>query len=116
MPKRLRALFVEDSDHDAQLLLRELEQSGYEVMYERVETGAAMEEALFRQTWDIIICDYSLPQFGALAALVTLKESGIDIHNRTNTCFCHSCGKSNCMRFADSDIKKSIGELLAYLF
>jgi signal transduction histidine kinase len=79
MPKRLRALFVEDSDHDAQLLLRELRRSGYEVVYERVETRAAMEAALFRQTWDIIICDYSLPQFNALTALITLKESRLDI-------------------------------------
>jgi signal transduction histidine kinase len=79
MAKILRALFVEDSDDDAQLLLRELRRSGYDVVYERVETRAAMEEALFDKAWDIVICDYSLPQFNAMTALVTLKESGIDI-------------------------------------
>jgi signal transduction histidine kinase len=79
MAKLLRALFVEDSADDAQLLLRELRRSGYDVVYERVETRAAMEEALFDKAWDIVICDYSLPQFNAMAALVTLKESGLDI-------------------------------------
>lgn|GEM_PF-3182997 len=79
MSKLLRALFVEDSDDDAQLLLRELRRSGYDVVYERVETRAAMEEALLHKTWDIVICDYSLPQFNAMTALVTLKESGLDI-------------------------------------
>jgi signal transduction histidine kinase len=79
MSRLLRALFVEDSDEDAQLLLRELRRSGYDVVSERVETRAAMEEALFHKTWDIVICDYSLPQFNAMTALVTLKESGIDI-------------------------------------
>lgn len=79
MSKLLRALFVEDSADDAQLLLRELRRSGYDVVYERVETRAAMEEALFDKAWDIVLCDYSLPEFNAMAALVTLKESGLDI-------------------------------------
>ena len=79
MPRTLRALFVEDSDDDAQLLLRELQRSGYDVDYQRVETRPEMELALRRKTWDIILCDYTLPQFDAMAALSALKESGLDI-------------------------------------
>jgi signal transduction histidine kinase len=79
MPGLLRVLFVEDSDDDAQLLLRELRRNGYEVEYQRVETQPAMEQALRQRPWDVILCDYSLPQFDAMAALSTLKESGLDI-------------------------------------
>ena len=79
MTRYLRALLVEDSDDDAQLLLRELERNGYDVEYERVEDRSAMERALRRKAWDIILCDYSLPQFDAMAALTTLKDSGVDI-------------------------------------
>jgi signal transduction histidine kinase len=79
MPGLLRVLFVEDTDDDAQLLLRELRRNGYEVEYQRVETRPAMEQALRQKTWDVILCDYSLPQFDAMAALSTLKESGLDI-------------------------------------
>ncbi len=75
----LRALIVEDWDSDAQLVVRELRRHGYEVEYERVETRPAMEQALAQQGWDIILCDYSLPQFNAMNALTTLKESGLDI-------------------------------------
>jgi signal transduction histidine kinase len=75
----LRALIVEDWDSDAQLVVRELRRHGYEVEYERVETRPAMEQALAQQGWDIILCDYSLPQFNAMNALTTLKESGRDI-------------------------------------
>jgi signal transduction histidine kinase len=79
MAKLLRALLVEDSEIDAQLLLRELQQSGYVVEYERVETRAAMQQSLSGGVWDVVLCDYSLPQFNAVNALRILKESGIDI-------------------------------------
>jgi putative nucleotidyltransferase with HDIG domain len=76
---RLRILLVEDSEDDAQLLLREIKRAGYDVEFERVETASAMKTALARQSWDVIICDYSLPQFGAQQALAVLKESGNDL-------------------------------------
>jgi len=76
---RLRILLVEDSEDDAQLLLREIKRGGYDVEFERVETANAMKTALARQMWDVIICDYSLPQFGAQQALALLKESGHDL-------------------------------------
>jgi signal transduction histidine kinase len=75
----LRVLIVEDLDSDAQLILRELRHHGYDIDYERVETRPAMEQALARQGWDIILSDYSLPHFNAMQALATLKESGLDI-------------------------------------
>ena len=51
----LRALLVEDSEDDALLLLFELERLGYTTTYERVMTAEAMNEALARQHWDIIL-------------------------------------------------------------
>lgn len=79
MNNPLRVLLVEDSEDDAQLLLRELKRGGYATEFERVETATAMEASLTQQAWDIIICDYSLPQFGAPQALTILKESGRDL-------------------------------------
>ena len=75
----LRVLLVEDSVDDAQLVVRELQRNGYEVVHERVETQAAMQQALMEKPWDIILCDYSLPQFSAMKALQALKASGLDI-------------------------------------
>ena len=79
MNTHLRVLLVEDSEDDSQLLLREIRRGGHGVEFERVETATAMKAALARQTWDVIICDYSLPQFGAPQALAVLKESGYDL-------------------------------------
>jgi len=75
----LRLLLVEDSEKDAMLLLRHLRRSKYRVTVERVDTSAAMLAALNTQTWDLIICDYSMPQFSAFAALKLLQDSGLDL-------------------------------------
>ncbi len=77
--KRLRLLLVEDSEDDAQLLLRELQRGGYEVESMRVETQAAMQAALDSQTWDVVISDYSMPQFSAPQALDTMQASNVDL-------------------------------------
>ena len=79
MTKPLRVLIVEDSEEDSALLLHELRRGGYEPVYERVDTLEAMTAALARQTWDIVLADYTLPHFSTIAALILLKESGLDL-------------------------------------
>jgi putative nucleotidyltransferase with HDIG domain len=49
------------------------------VEFERAETADAMRAALTRQTWDLIICDFSLPRFSAPNALELLKKSNHDL-------------------------------------
>jgi PAS domain S-box-containing protein len=77
--KLRQCLVVEDSEDDAQLVLRELRRAGYDVTWERVETAVTMRAALERQPWDFILCDYNLPQFSGLAALELLRASGLDL-------------------------------------
>ena len=75
----LRVLMVEDSEDDALLEIRELKKGGYNPVYERVETAAAMKKTLKEKQWDIILCDYKLPQFSGTKAIALLKEINIDI-------------------------------------
>src|SRR5216110_717282 len=79
MGKPLRVLMVEDSEDDARLMLRELRGAGYDLTHERVDTGAALEAALDRHPWDLVIGDYSMPHFSGTAALAILRERGLDI-------------------------------------
>jgi PAS domain S-box-containing protein len=79
MATPLKVLCVEDSQDDATLLRLELQRAGYEVILERVETAPAMRQALQSRQWDVILSDYSMPQFSAPAALEVLHETGLDI-------------------------------------
>jgi PAS domain S-box-containing protein len=79
MGKTLRVLNVEDSVQDVTLLAWHLEQAGYDLVLDRVETTESMKAALESREWDIILCDYSMPHFNALSALALLKETGLDI-------------------------------------
>jgi two-component system, cell cycle sensor histidine kinase and response regulator CckA len=79
MGVRLRVLHVEDQERDVALLTRHLARAGYDLVSRRVETPEAMRAALASEEWDIILCDYSMPQFSALGALALLKETWLDI-------------------------------------
>ena len=79
----LRVLLVEDSENDALLFLRELRRGGYEPLYEQVSTPEEMERALGEassrgEPWEVIVSDYYVPRFGALAALELLRRLGYD--------------------------------------
>ena len=79
MSTPLRALIVEDSADDAELLARELRRSGYEVQYERVFDGDSLDHALTQGTWDIVFSDHSMPQFGSGAALQMVRGRDPDV-------------------------------------
>lgn len=79
MSEKIRVLVVDDSEDDTLLLTDELEHNGYDPTYIRIDTAKAMKTALREQTWDIIIADYTMPQFSGPEALKVLQESGLDI-------------------------------------
>ncbi len=78
MKKPLQLLIVEDNPADAKLLLAELRVAGFEPTWKRVETESDFL-AEIENSPDIILSDYSLPQFSGLRAAELLQESGRDI-------------------------------------
>jgi two-component system cell cycle sensor histidine kinase/response regulator CckA len=79
MTEPLHVLIVEDSATDAKLIIQELGRTARPVEFERVETAATMRDALQRKEWDVVLSDWSMPHFTALAALATLREAGLDL-------------------------------------
>lgn len=77
--KLLRVLMVEDSENDALLIQRALTRGGYQVKSARVDTRGAMELAMEKQEWDLILADHSMPQFNAPEALEVVKRHGRDV-------------------------------------
>ena len=77
--KALRLLLVEDSRDDADLTLFALSEGGFDVVWERVETEAAMRAAMVSGTWDIVLSDFNMPEFSAHKALAVLREADADM-------------------------------------
>ena len=56
-----------------------MRRAGYVPTCHRVETREALNSALERQEWDLVIADYRLPRFDGLAALALVKAKGLDL-------------------------------------
>jgi PAS domain S-box-containing protein len=70
---------VEDNDDDVALLIRELHSRGYDPEFARVDNAADLDEALSQREWDVVIAEYSMPSFGAPAALAAIRTEGLDL-------------------------------------
>jgi PAS domain S-box-containing protein len=79
MGKPMRVLLVEDSEDDALIIIRALTKGGYEPIWERVETAEAMRKVLKERSWDIILCDYALPQFDGRRAIAVWQDMDTDL-------------------------------------
>ncbi|HLP08419.1 MAG TPA: response regulator [Opitutaceae bacterium] len=71
----LRVLFVEDNPQDCETILRHLVRAGYTPECVRVDGEAEFREKLNSEP-DVILCAYQLAQFGSMAALRILHETG----------------------------------------
>jgi signal transduction histidine kinase/ActR/RegA family two-component response regulator len=78
MPIALRVLIISDGEGDALLLVDALRQSGYMPSFERVDTAAALREALAHR-WDLILATDESARLGTLAALEILHEAGAGV-------------------------------------
>src|SRR5579863_7742385 len=74
----LRVLIVDDSEDDAQLLVRHLTRGGYDLTFARVCTPAAMSAELARP-WDLVLCDYAMPSYSGMQALQQLRETNSEV-------------------------------------
>ncbi len=78
MPEHLNLLLLEDCPADAELVVEALREAGFEPNCRVVGSKAAYLREL-DQPPDVILSDYSMPQFTALDALQLLKERGLEI-------------------------------------
>lgn len=79
MGRALRVLFIDDSEEDVMLTLRELRRSGYDVASRHVCGAAQVREAL-HEPWDFVISDWSMPDsFTGLDAFHIMRELGLDL-------------------------------------
>lgn len=78
MPTPIRVLILEDRPDDAELVVLELRRAGFEFDHQRVDTEQAYLASLVPEL-DIILSDFSMPDFDAMRALSLLQATGLDI-------------------------------------
>ncbi len=74
----LHLLILEDNPDDAELAIKELERKGFKVKWTRVDTKEAFREALAEKP-DLILADYFVPSFDAMAALQMYRQLKVEI-------------------------------------
>lgn len=79
MASPLRVLILEDQADDMELMLRELRREGFTPVWECVQTEKDYLECLQTTSFDVILADYSLPQFDAVRALSLVRERTEDV-------------------------------------
>lgn len=74
----IRVLSLEDEPDHARLLAHELRRAGFDPAFQRAESEAEFA-ALLDPALDVILSDYSLPQWTGLDALRLVRERGLDV-------------------------------------
>jgi len=78
MPNKLKVLVLEDNPVDAALMERELRRAGLDPECIRVDTEEAFLSHL-KADVDLILSDFSLPQYNGLLALERVHQSGMEV-------------------------------------
>ncbi|MCX6936733.1 MAG: PAS domain S-box protein [Verrucomicrobia bacterium] len=78
MSTPIKVLILDDCESDMKLMLHELRRAGYEPQSQWVHNEADFYAAL-EPSLDIILADYSLPNWTGAAALAMVQQTGFDI-------------------------------------
>lgn len=74
MASLLKILMVEDDQNDAELVKRELKRAGLEFEARQVQTREKFLQELDSFEPDIILCDFTLPNFDAMTAIELSRQ------------------------------------------
>ena len=78
-PKNLRILHLEDAPADVELVERQLRAAGLPLIVQPVATKDAFERALDEFQPDVVLADYSLPDFNGLSAVQLARKKDPDL-------------------------------------
>jgi two-component system, cell cycle sensor histidine kinase and response regulator CckA len=75
----VRVVVVEDSADHARHVVHDVEEAGYTVQAQHVQTAEELRGALTQGTWDLVLFGYRLPDFAATEGVAILKEIGSSV-------------------------------------
>jgi diguanylate cyclase (GGDEF)-like protein/PAS domain S-box-containing protein len=75
----VRILFVDDQESDVERCLQELKRMDFAVSSDWVQAPAEFAERLRTQSYDVIVCDYSMPEWTGMEVLELLQQVNQEI-------------------------------------
>jgi diguanylate cyclase (GGDEF)-like protein/PAS domain S-box-containing protein len=75
----VRILFVDDKEPDVERCLQELKRMDFSVSEDWVQLPAEFAERLRTQSYDVIVCDYSMPTWTGMEVLEHLRQLNQEI-------------------------------------
>ena len=75
----LRVLLVEDEPADVELALRALRLGGFTANGDVAQTPEEFTDLVHKNSYDVILADYKLPNWSGLESLEILRREGLDI-------------------------------------
>jgi signal transduction histidine kinase len=75
----LRVLLVEDEPADVELALCALQQAGLEASADVVQTAGEFTEFVRKNSYDVILADYKLPNWNGMESVEILRREGLDV-------------------------------------
>jgi two-component system cell cycle sensor histidine kinase/response regulator CckA len=79
MATRLRVLLLDDDPIDAELNIAALQEGGYDCTWRRVDRRETFVQALALADFEVVLSDYSLPDFDGLTALKLFLQRGLHL-------------------------------------
>lgn len=79
MTDKINILIAKESADDCDHLLQEITKAGLIPEHQRIDTENKLLEALKLKEWDIVLSDFSTPEFNSLRALALLRSAKHDI-------------------------------------
>lgn len=79
MDRPTRILLLEDTEDDEALLRRVIKKGGLEAIIDRADSHDALQAALARNTYDVVLSEYSMPALSPHEALKVLADKRLDI-------------------------------------
>lgn len=75
----LRVLLVEDESADVELALHALRQAGLEAIGDVAQTVEEFTDLVRKNTYDVVLADYKLPNWNGMESVEVLRREGLDI-------------------------------------
>ena len=77
--RKLRVLIVEDNALDVELEVKALRNGGFDAVVDIVQTADEFVAQIRKNTYDVILADYSLPSWNGMATVEVLRQEGLNI-------------------------------------